>query len=71
MASKRHRWWIVSALFGSTVINYISRQTFSVLAPVITQELHLSHTFLLAATVPLLATISVLLIRPPRVETGQ
>ena len=44
MASKRIRWWIVWALFGSTVINYISRQTFSVLAPVITQELHLSHT---------------------------
>ena len=44
MASKRIRWWIVWALFGSTVINYISRQTFSVLAPVITKELHLSHT---------------------------
>ena len=44
MPSKRIRWWIVWALFGSTVINYISRQTFSVLAPVITQELHLSHT---------------------------
>ena len=44
MASKRVRWWIVWTLFGSTVINYISRQTFSVLAPVITQELHLSHT---------------------------
>ena len=41
---KRLRWWIVWTLFGSTVINYISRQTFSVLAPVITQELHLSHT---------------------------
>jgi ACS family hexuronate transporter-like MFS transporter len=44
MVSKRLRWWIVWALFGSTVINYISRQTLSVLAPVITQELHLSHT---------------------------
>ena len=43
MASKRLRWWIVWTLFGSTVINYISRQTFSVLAPVITRELHLSH----------------------------
>lgn len=41
---KRLRWWIVWTLFFSTVINYISRQTFSVLAPVITQELHLSHT---------------------------
>jgi|ERR1017187_7191908 ACS family hexuronate transporter-like MFS transporter len=44
IVSKRLRWWIVWALFGSTVINYISRQTLSVLAPVITQELHLSHT---------------------------
>lgn len=42
--SKRLRWWIVWTLFGSTVINYINRQTFSVLAPVITRELHLSHT---------------------------
>ncbi len=44
MASKRLRWWIVWTLFGSTVVNYISRQTFSVLAPVITQELHLTHS---------------------------
>jgi ACS family hexuronate transporter-like MFS transporter len=42
--SKRLRWWIVWTLFGSTVINYINRQTFSVLAPLITRELHLSHT---------------------------
>ena len=41
---KRLRWWIVWTLFFSTVINYISRQTFSVLAPVITAELHLTHT---------------------------
>jgi len=41
---KHLRWWIVWTLFGSTVINYISRQTFAVLAPVITQQLHLSHT---------------------------
>jgi ACS family hexuronate transporter-like MFS transporter len=38
------RWWIVWTLFGSTVINYISRQTFSVLAPIITAQFHLSHT---------------------------
>src|SRR5882757_10433826 len=37
------RWWIVWALFGSTVLNYISRQTLSVLAPLISKELHLSH----------------------------
>ena len=41
---KHLRWWIVWTLFGSTVINYISRQTFAVLAPVITKQLHLSHT---------------------------
>jgi ACS family hexuronate transporter-like MFS transporter len=41
---KRLRWWIVWTLFGSTVINYISRQTLSVLAPVLTRELHLNHT---------------------------
>ena len=38
------RWWIVWTLFGSTAINYISRQTFSVLAPMITAQFHLSHT---------------------------
>ena len=42
--SGRVRWWIVWTLFFSTVINYISRQTFSVLAPVITAQYHLSHT---------------------------
>jgi ACS family hexuronate transporter-like MFS transporter len=41
---KRLRWWIVWTLFFSTVINYINRQTFSVLAPVITKELNLTHT---------------------------
>jgi ACS family hexuronate transporter-like MFS transporter len=41
---KHLRWWIVWTLFGSTVINYISRQTLSVLANVITQQFHLSNT---------------------------
>lgn len=40
----RTRWWIVWTLFLSTTINYISRQTFSVLAPMITAQYHLSHT---------------------------
>jgi ACS family hexuronate transporter-like MFS transporter len=40
----RIRWWIVWTLFGSTVINYLSRQTFSVLAPLITAQFHLTHT---------------------------
>jgi ACS family hexuronate transporter-like MFS transporter len=39
----RVRWWIVWTLFFSTVINYISRQTFSVLAPVIAAQYHLTH----------------------------
>jgi MFS transporter, ACS family, hexuronate transporter len=40
----RTRWWIVWTLFFSTVINYISRQTFSVLSPMIAAQLHFSHT---------------------------
>src|SRR6202522_4590181 len=38
------RWWIVWTLFFSTVTNYISRQTFSVLAPLISAQYHLTHT---------------------------
>lgn len=34
------RWWIGGALFLSTVINYVDRQTLSVLAPHIKQEFH-------------------------------
>ena len=40
----RRRWWIVWALFGSTVLNYFNRQTLSVLAPLISKELHLNHS---------------------------
>ncbi|MFZ0393894.1 MAG: MFS transporter [Terracidiphilus sp.] len=40
----RPRSWIVWSLFFSTVINYISRQTFSVLAPLITAQYHFTHT---------------------------
>ena len=40
----RVRWWIVWTLFFSTVTNYISRQTFSVLSPMIAAQYHLSHT---------------------------
>ncbi|MHB1023421.1 MAG: MFS transporter [Acidobacteriaceae bacterium] len=40
----RVRWWIVWTLFFSTVTNYISRQSFSVLSPMITRQYHLSHT---------------------------
>jgi MFS transporter, ACS family, aldohexuronate transporter len=41
---KHLRWWIVWTLFASTVINYIDRQTLSVLAPVIIREFHFSHS---------------------------
>src|SRR5271169_167649 len=42
-SSGRVRWWIVWTLFFSTVTNYISRQTFSVLAPMISAQYHLTH----------------------------
>ena len=38
------RWYIVAALFLSTVINYIDRQTLSVLAPYIKTEFHWDNT---------------------------
>ncbi len=36
------RWYIAALLFTATVINYIDRQTVSILAPVLTKELHIS-----------------------------
>lgn len=42
--TSRTRWWIVWTVFFSTVINYISRQTFSVLSPVIAAQFHFTHT---------------------------
>jgi MFS transporter, ACS family, aldohexuronate transporter len=38
------RWWIGGLLFASTVINYIDRQTLSVLAPFLKEEYHWSNT---------------------------
>src|SRR2546427_12052968 len=34
------RWWIGVILFASTVINYIDRQTLSILAPYLKQDYH-------------------------------
>ncbi len=56
---KNLRWYIAALLFLSTVINYIDRQALSVVAPVLTKELHLSpvayanilQAFLVAYTV--------------------
>jgi MFS transporter, ACS family, hexuronate transporter len=42
--ASRTRWWIVWTLFFSTVTNYISRQTFSVLAPMLASQYHFSHS---------------------------
>ncbi len=38
------RWWIGGMLFASTVINYIDRQTLSVLAPILQAEYHWTNT---------------------------
>lgn len=38
------RWWIGGILFASTVINYVDRQTLSILAPFLKQEYHWTNT---------------------------
>ncbi len=38
------RWWIGGMLFASTVINYIDRQTLSLLAPYLKQDHHWTNT---------------------------
>ena len=38
------RWWIAGILFCSTIINYIDRQTLSLLAPYFKQEYHWTNT---------------------------
>lgn len=38
------RWWIAGLLFASTIINYIDRQTLSVLAPFLKRDYHWSNT---------------------------
>src|SRR2546426_5669156 len=39
-AIRNLRWWIGGLLFASTVINYIDRQTLSVLAPYLKRDFH-------------------------------
>jgi ACS family hexuronate transporter-like MFS transporter len=39
----RYRWWIGTLLLGSTIINYIDRQTLSVLAPILQEQHHWSN----------------------------
>ncbi len=38
------RWWIGVVLFASTVINYIDRQTLSILAPFLKHDFHWTNT---------------------------
>jgi MFS transporter, ACS family, hexuronate transporter len=38
------RWWIGGLLFASTIINYIDRQTLSILAPFLKAEYHWTNT---------------------------
>src|SRR6266705_645499 len=38
------RWWIGAALFASTIINYVDRQTLSLRAPYLKVEYHWSNT---------------------------
>jgi ACS family hexuronate transporter-like MFS transporter len=42
MKIRRLRWYIAALLFTATVINYIDRQALSIVAPVLTKELHIS-----------------------------
>jgi MFS transporter, ACS family, hexuronate transporter len=39
----RYRWWIAGLLFGSTVINYLDRQTLSVLGPFLKTDFRWSN----------------------------
>jgi ACS family hexuronate transporter-like MFS transporter len=41
---RRYRWWIGGLLFASTVINYLDRQTLSVLAPRLKTDFHWSNS---------------------------
>ena len=46
MGKERHplfRWWVISLLFFVTVLNYVDRQTLSVLAPLIREEFGMSN----------------------------
>jgi MFS transporter, ACS family, hexuronate transporter len=43
-AIRNLRWWIGALLFASTVINYIDRQTLSLLSPYLKQTYHWSNT---------------------------
>ena len=41
-SAHRRRWWVVALLFVATTINYLDRQTLSVLGPTLRTQLHLT-----------------------------
>jgi ACS family hexuronate transporter-like MFS transporter len=43
-AKDRRKWWMLSFAFLATVINYLNRQTLSVMAPVLLQQFRISAT---------------------------
>jgi ACS family hexuronate transporter-like MFS transporter len=42
--NQTYRWWVVTLLFGASLLNYIDRVSLSVVAPQIRSTLKLSHT---------------------------
>ncbi len=44
IAKDRRKWWMLGFAFVATVINYLNRQTLSVLAPVLLEQLRISAT---------------------------
>ncbi len=38
------RWWILGLLLGVTIINFVDRQSLSIVAPLLRESLHLSNT---------------------------
>jgi MFS transporter, ACS family, hexuronate transporter len=53
------RWWIGAILFASTVINYIDRQTLSILAPFLKQQYHWTNTDYAAIAIAFRAAYSI------------
>lgn len=63
------RWYILLLLFFSTVLNYVDRQVFSVLAPFIRADLHLSNTdYAMVVNAFTIGTILGLLVSGPFVD---
>jgi len=55
----RLRWWIGGLLFASTVINYVDRQTLSLLAPFLKRDYHWTNTDYAAIVIAFRAAYSI------------